>query len=150
MASGKEIRAQIKSISNTRKITSAMEMVAASKMRKAQDRMAASRPYSDKMRQVLLNVLLNAAQSIESDGAITIEVAEADGLAAVSVRDTGCGMSEEQAAQAFTPFFTTKEKGTGLGLAVAQKIVEGHGGRIELESEVGAGTTMIVYLPVAE
>ncbi|MCP4645570.1 MAG: PAS domain S-box protein [bacterium] len=101
----------------------------------------------DKMRQAFLNILLNAAQSIEGAGRIRIASNIEDASVVVAVSDTGCGMVPEQLDQAFTPFFTTKEKGTGLGLAVAAKIVEGHGGNIEVESEPGKGSTFRVRLP---
>ncbi len=102
------------------------------------------------LRQVLLNVLLNAAQSIDGKGEITITTGEEDQQVCLSVADTGCGMNEEQREKVFSPFFTTKEKGTGLGMAVSAKIVEGHGGSIEAESEAGKGTTIRILLPRAE
>jgi nitrogen fixation/metabolism regulation signal transduction histidine kinase len=104
----------------------------------------------DKLRQVFLNILLNAVQSIENEGEILIS-AEPDGaMMNVFIHDTGCGIPSEKIGQVFSPFFTTKEKGTGLGLAIAAKIVDAHGGALRAESDVGVGTTIVLTLPKAE
>src|SRR5207302_6216490 len=68
----------------------------------------------------------------------------------VSVTDTGCGIPEEQLSRIFAPFFTTKKKGSGLGLMIVQRIVRDHGGRIDLESVPGRGTTFRIWLPLHE
>ena len=65
----------------------------------------------------------------------------------VTVSDTGVGIPEEQIRQIFQPFFTTKDEGTGLGLAIAYGIIQEHNGKIEVESEVGKGTTFRIFLP---
>ena len=101
----------------------------------------------DKMRQVFLNILLNAVQSIESDGEIAISATTNSDTITFAIRDTGCGIPREQISRVFSPFYTTKEKGTGLGLAIAARIVEGHGGKLEVESELGKGTTLLMHLP---
>ncbi len=105
------------------------------------------------IRRCLLNLLGNAVDACAGrDGAaVTVETKApaADGLARIIVRDTGCGMAPETIAKLFTVFFSTKgSKGTGLGLPVSQKIIEEHGGRIEVASEVGKGTTFSLCLPV--
>jgi len=104
----------------------------------------------DKIRQVFLNIILNAVQSIDGPGEIQIRADARDTSIAITVADTGCGMTSGQRNQVFSPFFTTKEKGTGLGLAVAAKIVEAHNGAIDVESEPGKGSTFTVRLPRAE
>ena len=68
----------------------------------------------------------------------------------MSVTDTGGGIPPEQINRIFEPFFTTKKRGTGLGLMIVQRIVRAHGGRIELESHVGRGTTFRIWLPLHE
>lgn len=104
------------------------------------------------MQQVLINLILNAVQAIESEGRITIRAAaDTQGREiCIRVSDTGKGITPEYKDKIFDPFFTTKEvgKGTGLGLSVSHGIVESHGGRIEVESEPGAGTTFYIYLPL--
>ncbi len=105
---------------------------------------------ADKIRQVLMNVLMNAVQSITGRGEIRVS-AEADGnLVHLVVQDTGCGMNEKELKQIFSPFYTTKEKGTGLGMAVSQKIVDGHGGVLSADSEPGKGTRIAIQLSRAE
>lgn len=99
------------------------------------------------IRQVLLNVLLNGAQSIEDVGTIDVAGSETDDSILISVRDSGCGIAAEDLEQVFMPFFTTKEKGTGLGLAAALKTIEAHGGSIRVTSEVDQGTTFEIVLP---
>ncbi len=102
----------------------------------------------DRMRQVLLNILLNAVQSMNGEpGRIAISAFREGEHVAMCIADTGCGMPEDKLKQAFSPFFTTKEKGTGLGLAVAEKIVEGHGGHVNARSVVGEGSQFYIYLP---
>ncbi|MBX7256088.1 MAG: PAS domain S-box protein [Candidatus Hydrogenedentes bacterium] len=103
-----------------------------------------------RLRQTLMNILLNAAQSIESRGEIRVWAEKDSGLVRLAVSDTGCGMSADQLEKVFSPFFTTKEKGTGLGLAIASKIVESHGGAIRVESEPGNGSTFYIALPSTE
>ena len=99
--------------------------------------------------QVLLNLLLNAVQAIEgSGGAVLVEVAQQDGLAAVRIRDSGKGIAAEDLPHIFRPFYTTKGHGTGLGLSLARRIVEDHGGRIQVESELEKGSTFTVLLPI--
>lgn len=105
---------------------------------------------ADKVRQVFLNILMNAFQSIEGNGRVRVHARTEDDFAGIFFEDTGHGMAESQLAHIFSPFYTTKEKGTGLGLAVSQKIVEGHGGRISAISNPGEGTTLEVWLPRAE
>lgn len=105
---------------------------------------------ADKIRQVVLNVLINAVQSIPDQGMIHVGIDADDQYATLRVRDNGCGMPPETVDKMFSPFFTTKEKGTGLGLAVSTKIVEGHGGEIRAESEEGAGTCVFITLPRVE
>lgn len=101
--------------------------------------------------QVLINLLSNAYQSF-APGTGTVEVeASARGESVVfAVRDTGCGMDEETRQRMFSPFYTTKAQGTGLGLAFSAKIVEAHGGHFEVDSSPGGGTEVRVFLPRAE
>jgi PAS domain S-box-containing protein len=102
------------------------------------------------MQQVLVNLVKNAMHAMTQGGTLTLQTDEgADGVW-VSVADTGGGIPQEQINRIFEPFFTTKKKGTGLGLMIVQRIVRTHGGRIELESRVGCGTTFRVWLPLHE
>ncbi|HKG12294.1 MAG TPA: ATP-binding protein, partial [Pyrinomonadaceae bacterium] len=110
------------------------------------------RARADQLRQVFLNLLLNAQQAMEKGGRITVKtsVYEQALQPTVSVRisDTGRGMPEADIPRIFEPFFSTRTKGTGLGLWVTQDIVRHHGGRIEVTSEEGKGTNFDVILPV--
>jgi two-component system, sporulation sensor kinase E len=102
------------------------------------------------LQQVLVNLIKNAMQAMTRGGTLTLQTGEgADGVW-VSVADTGGGIPEEQINRIFEPFFTTKKRGTGLGLMIVQRIVRAHGGRIELESHPGRGTTFRVWLPLHE
>ncbi|MDD5330692.1 MAG: ATP-binding protein [Sulfuricella sp.] len=102
------------------------------------------------LNQVLLNLLINAAQAIQDKGRITMQSEAAGGEIRIRVSDTGCGIPAGNLERIFEPFFTTREvgSGTGLGLTVSRDIVQAHGGRIEVESEEGTGTTFTVILPV--
>jgi PAS domain S-box-containing protein len=99
------------------------------------------------IQQVLVNLVKNAIHAMTRGGTLTLQTGEgADGVW-VSVTDTGGGIPQEQINRIFEPFFTTKKTGTGLGLMIVQRIVRAHGGRIELESHVGRGTTFRIWLP---
>jgi PAS domain S-box-containing protein len=102
------------------------------------------------MQQVLVNLIKNAMQSMTKGGALTLQTGESDDGIWVSVADTGGGIPQEQINRIFEPFYTTKKKGTGLGLMIVQRIVRAHGGKIELESRVGRGTTFRIWLPLHE
>src|SRR5438270_117849 len=110
------------------------------------------RARADQLRQVFLNLLLNAQQSMEKGGRITIVTSlyeqALQPTISVQISDTGRGIPEADLSRIFEPFFSTRTKGTGLGLWVTQDIVRHHGGRIEVTSEEGAGTTFNVILPV--
>lgn len=99
------------------------------------------------MEQVALNLLLNAIESSDFGGKIIIKTKKHEDGIVLEVRDFGFGIKEEDKEKIFTPFFTTKEKGTGLGLPISQKIVEMHNGRIWFSSN-NDGTSFFVYLPV--
>lgn len=101
------------------------------------------------LQQVFVNLLLNAVQATPAGGSVHLAAEADEGLLRVSVSDTGCGINEEQRAHIFKPFFTTKHIGTGLGLSIVQRIVNAHGGRIEIRSDPGKGSTFTVFLPVA-
>jgi signal transduction histidine kinase len=103
---------------------------------------------SDQIHQVLLNLLLNAIQAIQGIGRIVVEAQAQEGVAAVSVSDTGKGIPMQELPNIFRPFYTTKGNGTGLGLSLARRITEEHHGRIEVTSTVGKGTRFTVLLPV--
>jgi two-component system, sporulation sensor kinase E len=104
----------------------------------------------EQIQQVLVNLIKNALQATTKGGTLTLQTGEgADGVW-VSVADTGGGIPQEQINRIFEPFYTTKKKGSGLGLMIVQRIVRAHGGRIELESQVGRGTTFRVWLPLHE
>lgn len=102
------------------------------------------------MQQVFANILLNAAEAADGEnGEITIRTDEdsSGGFATISFTDNGKGISEDHIEKVFEPSFTNKEKGTGLGLSVSLGIVRRHDGTIEIESEPGRGTTVIVVIP---
>jgi signal transduction histidine kinase len=101
------------------------------------------------VRKVFLNLIGNALEAMEGGGTLTLRTRAADrGFLETIVEDTGCGMSDETRARAFDLFYTTKETGTGLGMAIARSVVEQHGGRIEIRSQLGQGTQVSVLLPV--
>ena len=102
------------------------------------------------MQQVLVNLMKNAMQATTKGGAITLRTGEGTDGVWVSVADTGGGIPQEQINRIFEPFYTTKKKGTGLGLMIVQRIVRAHGGRIDLESHVGRGTTFRIWVPLHE
>jgi two-component system NtrC family sensor kinase len=102
------------------------------------------------IQQVLVNLFLNACHAMPEGGDLTLSTSmEADdGHVRVEVRDTGCGISEENLNRIFDPFFTTKADGTGLGLSISYGIMENNGGKLEVKSKVGVGTAFTLVLPV--
>jgi two-component system, NtrC family, sensor histidine kinase HydH len=105
---------------------------------------------SDQIHQVVLNLLLNAVQSIDGNGYITVTVNSKDDCATVIVTDTGRGMSSQQLTQIFRPFYTTRASGTGLGLSLVRRIIDEHNGKINVTSELGTGSTFQVLLPFSQ
>lgn len=103
---------------------------------------------SEQVMEAYVNLLINAREAMPSGGELTLSAARApSGAVAVTIRDTGCGMSPEQQRRIFEPFFTTKEYGTGLGLTNVQRLIEDNGGTLQVDSQEGIGTTFTVYYP---
>jgi PAS domain S-box-containing protein len=102
------------------------------------------------IQQVLVNLIKNAMQAMTRGGTLTVQTGEGSEGVWLVVGDTGGGIPQEQINRIFEPFYTTKKKGSGLGLMIVQRIIRAHGGRIELESRVGRGTTFRIWLPLHE
>ncbi len=105
----------------------------------------------DQLQQVCTNLILNAVQAMPDGGKLNLRASADDIFLKIEVQDTGCGISRDNIHKLFTPFFTTKVKGkgVGLGLAVAHGIIERHKGRIEVQSKEGEGTTFTIFLPIS-
>ncbi len=103
----------------------------------------------NQLRQALLNLLRNAAEAMKGGGRITVATSSEAGEVRVTIADTGEGIADEHRARIFEPFFSTKARGTGLGLALTHQIVVEHGGGIDVDSQLGRGTTFTVRLPAA-
>lgn len=109
----------------------------------------------EKLRQAFLNIAMNSLQATPGGGSLAISASvcregESAGMCVIRFCDSGEGIDAETMARIFEPFFTTKPDGTGLGLAITRKIVEGHGGALQVESTVGQGTTVTVKLPLLQ
>ncbi len=102
---------------------------------------------ADQIMQVILNLVVNAIEAMETGGRLWVSTRRQGDDVLLSIRDTGPGLTPEQRTKLFEPFYTTKQTGTGLGLAVSYGIVEKHGGTIEVESEPGRGATFTIRLP---
>ena len=110
------------------------------------------RANKTEIRQVIWNLILNAVQAMPEGGVLKVEarparIEERDG-AEISIGDTGCGIEEQDFTKIFDPFYTTRDTGTGLGLAVVSRIMEAYGGKIHMQSEPGKGTIFTIWLPV--
>ncbi|HEX6836452.1 MAG TPA: ATP-binding protein [Polyangia bacterium] len=120
------------------------------------DELPRARADAEQLRQVFLNLAINAVQAMPSGGKLTISTAlrkpgrRSMPMLEVRFRDTGVGIPAQELKNLFIPFYTTKDKGTGLGLPISQRIIENHGGTIEVRSRVGVGSTFTVVLPVYE
>jgi len=102
---------------------------------------------ASQIKQVLVNLVKNAMQAMTRGGTLVLETGESSENVWVRVSDTGGGISQDQINRIFEPFYTTKEKGTGLGLMIVQRIVQNHNGRIEVQSQVGEGTSFRICFP---
>jgi PAS domain S-box-containing protein len=115
---------------------------------------------AEKFKQVVLNLLYNASQALPDGGLIQLSAgleskdmenkildSTTGQMVSLKIKDNGIGMSAEVKDKLFTPFFTTKEKGTGLGLSTVKKIVQAHKGAIEVDSKLGKGTTVTIFIP---
>ena len=100
------------------------------------------------IKQVFLNILLNALQAMPAGGTIEVRMYAGGEFITTEIHDQGEGMPAEVKAQLFTPFFTTKPRGVGLGLSISQRITEGHRGAIRVTSQPGVGTTVRIELPL--
>jgi signal transduction histidine kinase len=107
---------------------------------------------SDTLYRAFSNVVINSIQAMPNGGLLSIssEPDDRPSIAKITFRDTGIGMDEETSKNLFNPFFTTKDKGSGLGMALTRKIIEDHRGTIEVMSEKGIGTTFVLRLPVVK
>jgi signal transduction histidine kinase len=115
------------------------------------------RANAQEMEQLFLNLFLNALDAMQGGGRLIVDArpdqrtsGDGDQGVAITVRDTGCGIPEAMRERVFRPFFTTKTqgRGTGLGLSICQGLVRSHGGRLDVESQVGEGTRFTILLPV--
>jgi signal transduction histidine kinase len=103
-----------------------------------------------RFRQVVFNLVTNAVESMAYGGRLSLSTRISGGKAILEIRDTGCGIPEDHREQIFTPFFTTKSRGSGLGLPISRKIVEDHGGFMDFESRPGTGTTFSIIIPLEQ
>ena len=103
---------------------------------------------SESFHRALLNLVLNAQQAMPDGGQLVVRTTSVGSRVAIYLIDTGCGMDARTLAQVFDTFFSTKPGGSGLGLPTTRKIIEAHGGRIDVESEPGQGTKFTIELPV--
>jgi signal transduction histidine kinase len=105
---------------------------------------------AEQLRQVLINLIQNAAHAMDGVGRVTLVASAGTGEALLSVRDTGPGFSPDALQRAFDPFFTTRSRGSGLGLAIARRIVENHAGRIQVRNRAEGGAEVTLAFPLAE
>jgi signal transduction histidine kinase len=99
------------------------------------------------LHRALSNLVLNAMDAMPEGGTLTLAARPRAGGVELRVSDTGQGMTPEECARLFTPYYTTKHHGTGLGLAIVQSVVSDHGGTISVESRAGGGATFVIVLP---
>ena len=100
------------------------------------------------LKSALLNLIFNAFQAMPLGGTLTISLLKMEANCQIAVTDTGVGMDEEQLKSLFSPFYTTKQKGNGLGLVETQKIIQAHFGAIDVRSQPGKGTSFTLTLPL--
>lgn len=103
---------------------------------------------TSQLKQAFLNLIINANQAMEKGGTLTITAKLIDGQIQIDVKDTGIGIPTERQEKIFDLFYSTKEEGTGVGLAIVKRVIEGHGGKVTVSSEVGKGTTFSIFLPL--
>ncbi len=103
-----------------------------------------------RFRQVVFNIVANAIESMEEGGVLSLSTHIRDDHIVLEIQDTGCGIPGEHHDQLFKPFFTTKSRGSGLGLPISKKIVEDHGGFLEFESRAGSGTRFSIFIPLKD
>jgi len=117
---------------------------------KIMDRLPQLKIDPDEMKKALLNIMLNGVQAMPEGGKLQVQsyTDDSKGTVVIRITDSGVGISKENLSTIFQPYFSTKEKGTGIGLSIAYRIISDHKGKIEVESEVGKGTTFIITLPV--
>jgi signal transduction histidine kinase len=104
----------------------------------------------DQIKQAFFNIIKNALQAMTDGGLLRISVGVSDSFVAVAFRDNGPGIAPEHFGHIFEPYYTTKKEGSGIGLMIVQRIIQDHGGRIDVHSEPGIGTTFTVFLPLDE
>jgi signal transduction histidine kinase len=102
---------------------------------------------AEQLKQALLNLVLNAMQAMPAGGRLAIATRQLPEAITIEIRDNGAGIDPAALEKIFDPFFTTRKEGTGLGLAITSRIIRGHGGRIDVASDLGQGTTFNVELP---
>ena len=103
---------------------------------------------SDKLKQAFMNAALNAMEAMPQGGVLRVSTFQENDSVCIKVEDTGVGIPEADLAHLFEPFFTRKTRGTGLGLANVKRILEEHGGTVEIDSTLGEGTEVLLRLPV--
>jgi signal transduction histidine kinase len=102
----------------------------------------------EKLKQVTINIVVNAIEAMKNGGVLTARVRPDGERVMMHIEDTGPGIEPQLLTSVFDPFFTTKEAGTGLGLSIVRKIVDQHGGDVEIESERGKGARVTVAIPI--
>ena len=102
----------------------------------------------ERLTQALINIMKNGMQAMRQGGTLRIEARFLKDAVEVMISDSGSGIPSEQMEKIFNYYYTTKEKGVGLGLPIAHRIIEAHGGQLKIESRVDSGTKVIITLPI--
>lgn len=95
----------------------------------------------------LLSVIINAIESIKEEGSVTINAEKSGKNVAIIIKDTGCGIRSNDLPEIFSPFYSTKQSGIGIGLTIAKRIIDAHGGEIKVQSQQGSGTVVTIQIP---
>jgi two-component system, sporulation sensor kinase E len=103
---------------------------------------------ADLLKQALVNLIQNGVEAMPSGGTLTVRVEARAPWLLIAISDSGQGISADGRRRLFNPFFTTKKGGTGLGLAITHRLIQAHGGRIEVDSQPGQGSCFTVWLPM--
>ena len=102
----------------------------------------------DRLQQIFINIIKNAVEASPEGGVIRLEIGRADSQAVVRITDSGPGIEREDRERIFEPFYSTKDRGSGLGLCVTQRIVDEHGGNMRIETPPGGGTSFVIEIPI--